>query len=121
MPEDDAPLLAEEIRLRLGSSFALGAGHGLLHLGTAEIGRILPPAWAWWRDFAARYVTALCATPEGGEVRMAVRVQPHGIEIVVEDTGRGIPSQSLPHIFDRFYRVPGSGTAPGPEQGWACD
>jgi signal transduction histidine kinase len=23
----------------------------------------------------------------------------------------------LPHIFDRFYRVPGSGTAPSPEQG----
>src|SRR5216684_3595905 len=68
VPEDDAPLLAEEIRLRLGSAFALGAGHGLLHLGTAEIGRILPPAWAWWRDFAARYVTALCATPEGGEI-----------------------------------------------------
>lgn len=68
VPEDDAPLLADEIRSRLGSSFALGAGHGLLHLGTAEIGRILPPAWAWWRDFAARYVTALCATPEGGEI-----------------------------------------------------
>ena len=68
VPEDDAPLLAEEIRPWLGTSFALGAGHGLLHLGTAEIGRILPPAWAWWRDFAARYVTALCATPEGGEI-----------------------------------------------------
>ncbi|MGH6637090.1 MAG: DEAD/DEAH box helicase [Polaromonas sp.] len=68
MPEDDAPPFAEEVRQRLDTSFALGAGHGLLHLGTAEIGRILPPAWAWWRDFAARYATALCATPEGGEI-----------------------------------------------------
>jgi hypothetical protein len=68
VPEDAAPLLADELRLRLDTSFALGAGHGLLHLGTAEIGRILPPAWAWWRDFAARYVAALCATPEGGEI-----------------------------------------------------
>lgn len=71
VPEGAAPILAEETRLRLGSSFALGAGHGLLHLGAAEIGRILPPAWAWWRDFAARYVTALCATPEGGEIAVA--------------------------------------------------
>ena len=69
VPVDDAaPLLADEIRLRLVSAFEPGAGHGLLHLGTAEIGRILPPEWAWWRDFAARYVTALCATPEGGEI-----------------------------------------------------
>jgi superfamily II DNA or RNA helicase len=68
VPEHAAPLLAEEIRLRLDRSFALGAGHGLLHLGAAEIGCILPPAWAWWRDFAARYVAALCATPEGGEI-----------------------------------------------------
>jgi heavy metal sensor kinase len=60
---------------------------------------------------------ALKFTPVGGAVRMAVRSQPHGIEIVVEDTGCGIPSESVPHIFDRFYRVPGSGTAPGPEQG----
>ncbi|MBP0639527.1 DEAD/DEAH box helicase [Cupriavidus sp. AcVe19-6a] len=71
VPEDAAPILAEETRLRLGNSFALGSGHGLLHLGAAEIGRILPPAWAWWRDFAARHVTALCATPEGGEIAVA--------------------------------------------------
>jgi superfamily II DNA or RNA helicase len=68
LPEEAAPPLPDEIRARLGSSFAPGAGHGLLHLGTAEIGRSLPPAWAWWRDFAGRYVTAVCATPEGGEI-----------------------------------------------------
>jgi non-specific serine/threonine protein kinase len=39
-----------------------------LHLGAAEVGSILPPSWAWWRDFAARYVTALCATPEGDAI-----------------------------------------------------
>lgn len=71
VPEDTAPIMADEVQLRLGRSFALGSGHGLLHLGTAEVGRILPPAWAWWRDFAARYVTALCATPEGGEIMIA--------------------------------------------------
>jgi heavy metal sensor kinase len=60
---------------------------------------------------------AIKFTPEGGQVRVALKTQPDSIEIVVEDTGRGIPSESLPHIFDRFYRVPGSGTAPGPEQG----
>jgi signal transduction histidine kinase len=56
-------------------------------------------------------------TPEGGEIRITVRPEDDAIELLVEDTGRGIPEQYLPHIFDRFYRVPGSGSAPGPDQG----
>jgi heavy metal sensor kinase len=60
---------------------------------------------------------ALKFTPRGGDVRVLLRTAPDQVEIVVEDTGRGIPTESLPHIFDRFYRVPGSGTAPSPEQG----
>jgi len=64
----DAPPLPAALAQRLGDAFARGSGHGLLHLGAAEVGSILPPAWAWWRDFAARYVTALCATPDGDPI-----------------------------------------------------
>jgi heavy metal sensor kinase len=60
---------------------------------------------------------ALKFTPEGGEVRMALKTSPERIEMVVEDTGCGIATEYLPHIFDRFYRVPGSGAKPGVEQG----
>jgi heavy metal sensor kinase len=56
-------------------------------------------------------------TPEGGQVRVTVRPAGERVEIVVADTGRGIPREHLPYIFDRFYRVTGSGTAPTPEQG----
>src|SRR3954447_7040987 len=65
LPDSDAPSLPSALQQRLADAFALGSGHGLLHLGAAEVGTILPPAWAWWRDFAVRYVTVLCATPEG--------------------------------------------------------
>ena len=67
-PDSGAAPLPADVLQRVTEAFALGAGHGLLHLGAAEVGRILPPAWAWWRDFAARYVSALCAAPEGGEI-----------------------------------------------------
>jgi len=60
---------------------------------------------------------ALKFTPVGGEVRLHARPVEGNVELVVEDTGRGIPAEHLPHIFDRFYRVPGSGTAPAPDQG----
>jgi signal transduction histidine kinase len=60
---------------------------------------------------------ALKFTPKGGSVRTTLRGYDHAVELIVEDSGQGIPTEFLPHIFDRFYRVPGSGTAPGPEQG----
>ncbi|HUF93462.1 MAG TPA: ATP-binding protein, partial [Candidatus Limnocylindria bacterium] len=49
-------------------------------------------------------------TPKGGrvEVRLA-RVGSH-VEIVVSDSGPGIPPQSLPHIFDRFRQADSSST-----------
>jgi len=68
VPEADAPSLPAALQQRLTDAFALGSGHGLLHLGAAEVDSVLPPSWAWWRDFATRYVTALCATPEGGTI-----------------------------------------------------
>ena len=67
-PDSDAPPLPVNVQQRVTDFFALGTGHGLLYLGTVEIGSILPPAWAWWRDFSARYVTALCNTSEGGDI-----------------------------------------------------
>lgn len=70
--DSDVPPLPSALHDRLAAAFARDAGHGLLQLGACEVASALPPALAWWRDFAARYVTALCATPEGGDIAVAV-------------------------------------------------
>src|SRR6202451_1937605 len=61
----DASALEPELARRLQNAFARGSGHGLLQLGASEVGVALPPILSYWREFGARYVTALCTRPDG--------------------------------------------------------
>lgn len=55
---------------------------------------------------------AIKFTPGNGSVEVIVdEVQKHNsscLRMTIEDTGKGIPSEKLKHIFDRFYQVEGS-------------
>ncbi len=71
----DASALEPELAQRLRNAFSRGSGHGLLQLGASEVGVALPPVFSYWREFGARYVTALCTLPNG-ETRSAINNTP---------------------------------------------
>ena len=49
---------------------------------------------------------AIKYTPEGGTVTLRSRLDDRHAIVEVEDTGLGIPEESLSRIFEQFYRVP---------------
>ncbi|MFK7805517.1 MAG: ATP-binding protein [Anaerolineae bacterium] len=60
---------------------------------------------------------ALRYTPHGGSITLSAKQNGVNGLIEVSDTGRGIPGEALPHIFDRFYRADGSRQTTGGESG----
>ncbi|MBI5536100.1 MAG: HAMP domain-containing protein [Deltaproteobacteria bacterium] len=62
------------------------------------------------RALAKQLVSNLVAngiryTDQGGSVAVTLIAADAGLELRVADTGRGIPADALPHVFEPFYRA----------------
>ena len=55
-------------------------------------------------------MNAVMYTPPGTEIRASLRKVDSKFIFELEDNGPGVPEDSVPKIFDKFYRVPGSPT-----------
>jgi two-component system, OmpR family, sensor histidine kinase KdpD len=49
-------------------------------------------------------------TPRGTRIEIGATVDEQDLVITVSDNGPGFPPTSLPHLFEKFYRVPGTKT-----------
>jgi signal transduction histidine kinase len=66
--------------------------------GSADVGKL--------RQILANLLTNAIRHTDEGHVRLALEPGDGWVVFRVEDTGEGIPAESLPRIFDRFWRGP---------------
>jgi two-component system, OmpR family, phosphate regulon sensor histidine kinase PhoR len=95
------PLIDEQISSR-AKAFQEGRIHVIIECAHAQVladRSRLATALSNLIDNAIHY------NKPGGEIRLSADVQAGMLRLAVADTGNGIPSDELPRIFERFYRV----------------
>jgi PAS domain S-box-containing protein len=91
----------------LASTFraAIERGHLRLEVDCAPLPEpIYVDAEMWEKIVLNLLSNAFKFTFEGG-IRVALRPAPGKVELVVADTGGGIPPEELPRVFERFHRI----------------
>jgi signal transduction histidine kinase len=56
---------------------------------------------------------------DGGHIEIAIGHDDGTFKFSVQDEGLGIPEEALPHLFDKFFRVPATSDVPGTGLGLA--
>ena len=94
---------------RVAAAFAGLPARGLLHLGTRELNTVLPPAGAWWRELARRFLTQLCHTA-GMEQAQELAALPPPTEADLSALAETAPPMRGGEYLNAEVR-PGSGAA----------
>ncbi len=71
------------------------------------------PAQAWvdrdmWEKIVLNLLSNALKYTAAGEISVRLSGTSEAVELRVADTGAGIPAEAQPHLFERFYRVPGA-------------
>ncbi|MEW6554840.1 MAG: ATP-binding protein [Actinomycetota bacterium] len=81
------------------------SAHELKYLGTNQLPQVYGDQDRIHQVISNLLSNAIKYSPEGGTVEVETGVEGKYVTISVTDHGIGIPSEELPHIFERFRRV----------------
>lgn len=95
---EDNKDVAEQHGVRLTSDFG---SNGLAPVGVEE--------QQICHVFSNLITNAVKYSPRGEEVSIQARPHDGGVRFSVIDKGAGIPAEHQPRVFDKFFRVPGTG------------
>ena len=73
-------------------------------VGNAEL---LEHVWSNILDNAIKY------SPPYSKIYITITETPSHVTVILRDFGKGIAEESLPHVFEKFYRSKSSSTTPG--------
>ncbi|MGA9039534.1 MAG: ATP-binding protein [Terriglobales bacterium] len=76
-----------------------------LQIEDASTGEVSADSEAIHQIFSNLIDNALKYAAGSGRIVLGARPAEHGVEFYVQDFGPGIPSEHLPRLFERFYRV----------------
>ena len=81
--------------------------------GQVQLSRRRCPWCGWISSSSSRPSTISSSTPpltprKGRRWRSPRRAASGEVSLTVADRGPGLPPESLPHVFEKFYRVPGA-------------
>ena len=79
-PQDGTPLRSS-VEKRIADAFSKGRGHGVLHLGAAELTTELDPTLGFWRDLGQSFVAKICAALDPSEPQSLVVPEPEPDEL----------------------------------------
>ena len=93
---------------RIAKAFASSRGEGLFVLGAERSVEAASPSLAYWRDFAGRYLTELCHTPEQADAQLGSIPPPPTAELAT--LLLGVPPMQGAEVPDRRDVLRASGT-----------
>ena len=102
-----APVGLREILDEIGDSLGVMAEVAQVELSVKASGEIVLTADAHWLREALSNIIKNCIehTEPGGYVKVTASRNNISTTLVIEDNGKGIAKEHLPHIFERFYKA----------------